>query len=94
MRAGLPVIISRFPSTTQPHGKQTMSKEDTGTIEPLAVKVPEAVRLSGLSQSELYRRAGRGEVLFRKAGAGTVVDYASLKQLVASLPRADIRTRS
>jgi hypothetical protein len=71
-----------------------MQNETPLTIEPLAVRVPDAVRLSGLSQSELYRRAGAGELLFRKSGTSTVVDYQSLKRLVESLPAAVIATRS
>jgi len=68
--------------------------EDSPVIEPLALKMPDAVRLSGLSQSELYRRAGTGELLFRKSGVSTIVDYESLKRLVKSLPAAVITTRS
>jgi hypothetical protein len=61
-------------------------------VEPLAVRVAEAVKISAISETELYRRAARGEVIFRKVGASTVVDFASLKELVRSLPVAPIRT--
>ncbi|MGK7870779.1 hypothetical protein [Falsiroseomonas sp. E2-1-a20] len=45
---------------------------------------------SGLSRSALYREAGAGRLVFRKAGRTTIVDGASLAALVASLPVAAI----
>jgi hypothetical protein len=60
-------------------------------VEILAVRLPEAARISGFSQSELYRRAARGEIIFLKCGASTLVDVTSLRAAVASLPRAVIR---
>jgi hypothetical protein len=61
------------------------------SIEPMAVRLPEASRISGFSRSELYRRAARGEVIFLKSGSTTLVDLGSLKAAVAALPRAIIR---
>jgi hypothetical protein len=60
-------------------------------VETIAVRLPEATRISGFSRSELYRRAARGEIVFLKCGASTLVDVASLRATVASLPRAVIR---
>jgi hypothetical protein len=62
-----------------------------GQLERLAVRLPEATHISGFSRSELYRRAARGEIMFRKCGATTLVDMESLRAAVASLPRAQIR---
>ena len=61
------------------------------TPDPLAVRLPEAVRISGFSRSEIYRRAGRGEIVLLKCGKSTLVDMASLRAAVTSLPRAAIR---
>ena len=58
--------------------------------ERMAVRLPEASHLSGFSRSELYRRAARGEIIFLKCGASTLVDLDSLRAAVASLPRAVI----
>ena len=60
--------------------------------EPIAVRLPEASRISGFSRSELYRRAARGEIIFLKSGASTLVDMLSLRAAVAALPRAMIRS--
>jgi hypothetical protein len=61
-------------------------------VETIAVRLPDATRISGFSRSELYRRAARGEIVFLKCGASTLVDVASLRAAVASLPRAVIRS--
>jgi hypothetical protein len=60
-------------------------------IEPLAVRLVDAQRISGLSRSDLYRRAARGEITFLKAGVRVLVDYQSLKAVVSALPIATIR---
>ena len=60
-------------------------------LDRLAVRLPEAAHISGFSRSELYRRAARGEIIFLKCGATTLVDLASLRAAVASLPRASIK---
>jgi hypothetical protein len=60
-------------------------------VEPIAVRIPDAQRYSGFSRSELYRRAGLGELTLLKCGSTTLVDMASLRAVVASLPRATIR---
>ena len=64
---------------------------DTPALYPLALRMPEATRTSGLSRSEIYRRAGRGEIILLKSGRSTLVEYHSLRRAVASLPRAVIK---
>jgi hypothetical protein len=59
--------------------------------DPLAIRIPEAERISGFSRSEIYRRAGRGEIVLLKCGKSTLVDMPSLRAAVSSLPRAVIR---
>jgi hypothetical protein len=61
------------------------------SIEPIAVRLPEATRISGFSRSDLYRRAARGEIVFLKSGTTTLVDFVSLRAAVMSLPKAPIR---
>jgi hypothetical protein len=60
-------------------------------FDPIAVRISEAVRISGLSRSEIYRRAGRGEIILLKSGRSTLVEYHSLRRAVASLPHAVIK---
>jgi hypothetical protein len=63
-------------------------------IEPLVVRPAEAVRISGFSRSDLYRRAARGEIVFRKAGSRVLVEYAGQKAAVSALPRATINVET
>jgi predicted DNA-binding transcriptional regulator AlpA len=62
-----------------------------GPPDPIAVRIPEAIRISGLSRSEIYRRAGRNEIVLLKCGKSTLVEYRSLRATIESLPRAPIR---
>jgi hypothetical protein len=73
------------------NGNARRVPRDGAEFEPLAVRLPVASRLSGFSRSELYRRAARGEIVFLKSGSTTLVDMASLRCAVSSLPRAVIR---
>jgi excisionase family DNA binding protein len=51
-------------------------------IEPLAVRVPEALRLTGIGRSKLYELIKSGDVETVKIGTATLVRMASLRQLV------------
>jgi hypothetical protein len=62
------------------------------SIEPLAVSIADAIALSGLSRSEIYRRIGSGQLEARKATPRrTVIIFASLKRHLAALPSANVR---
>lgn len=64
------------------------------TIDPLTVTIIDAVRLSGLSRSEIYRRLASGDLEAIKPGraAGrTLIVIASLKAHLAGMPRATFR---
>jgi hypothetical protein len=62
-----------------------------GGIPPLTVTIPEAVRLSGLSRSELYRQLGAGCIRACKSGSRTLIVWESLKAHVEALPPATFR---
>ncbi|WP_347546476.1 helix-turn-helix domain-containing protein [Roseomonas sp. CAU 1739] len=61
-------------------------------IVPEMVPLPRAPAIFGLSRSHLYRLAAAGRVRMVKAGARTLVDAASVRAFLASLPTAQIRT--
>lgn len=52
---------------------------------PIAVTIPEAVRLSGCSRSALYEAMKRG-LPARKAGRRTLIMVADLEAYLAGLP--------
>ena len=64
-----------------------MATEKQGTIEPLAIRVPQATQISGISRSELYRRAKQGQLEIIKLGTSSLITMVSLKHLIATLPR-------
>lgn len=61
-------------------------------IVPEMVPLPRAPAVFGLSRSHLYRLAAAGRVRMVKAGTRTLVDAASVRVFLASLPTAQIRT--
>jgi excisionase family DNA binding protein len=60
-------------------------------INPLALTIHEAVRISGLSRSEIYRRLSNGNVKAVKSGSRTLILMDSLRAHLASLPAAKFR---
>jgi len=61
-----------------------MSTWESGhaSVEPISVKIPEAVRLTGLSRSRIYELMGTGEIEFAKIGSSTLILVRSLRQLI------------
>ena len=57
---------------------------------PEMVPLPRAPAYFGLSRSHLYRLAAAGQVRMVKAGARTLVDSASVRAFLATLPVAQI----
>jgi excisionase family DNA binding protein len=53
-------------------------------IEPLAVAIPEAARLSGCGRSTLYAEISKGKLKIRKVGRRTIVAMDDLKTWLAS----------
>ena len=53
---------------------------------PIAVTIPEAVRLSGISRSGIYEALKRRSIPALKSGRRTLIPYADLQAYLASLP--------
>jgi excisionase family DNA binding protein len=49
---------------------------------PLAVRVPEACRLTGIGRSKLYELIAAGEIRITKVGSITLVPLAGLQQFL------------
>lgn len=58
-----------------------LADRDAG-VEPLAVRVPEAVRLTGLSRSRLYQLMRTGDIEFIKVGGSTLLPYEALRSFI------------
>ena len=59
------------------------------TIEPIAMRVPEACRFIGIGRSTLYVLIARGEVEVVKLGCSTLVLTESLHRLIGSRREMD-----
>ncbi len=53
---------------------------------PIAVTIPNAVKLLGCSRSALYEALKRGDLVARKAGRRTLIPYSALESYLACLP--------
>ncbi len=77
-------MLMAMPNHSRPHA--TPAYPDLATPPPEFIRVGEAVRLFGFSRASLYREHGMGRITFRKYGRTTLVDVASLRALIESLP--------
>jgi hypothetical protein len=66
-------------------------KGNGNTVEPLALPIPDAQRVSGLSRSEIYRRLAAGDIRAIKSGSRTLILMDSLRAHLAALPAATFR---
>lgn len=51
-------------------------------LEPLTVRIPVAVQITGIGRSKLYELIAAGEVDIVKIGASTLITVASLRRLI------------
>lgn len=56
--------------------------EARAMIEPISVRIPDAVRITGLSRSRIYQLIASGDIEAAKVGRSTVVLVASLRALI------------
>ena len=62
-----------------------MRNEEVATqqrMEPISVKIPEAVRLSGISRSRIYELMRDGDIEFAKIGSSTLIIVESLRRFI------------
>jgi predicted DNA-binding transcriptional regulator AlpA len=63
-----------------------MSPEDFDRLpaEPLSVRIPVAVKLTGLSRSKIYEFIESGDIETFKIGASTFIPFSSLRAFIDS----------
>jgi excisionase family DNA binding protein len=59
-----------------------MARGDRTVLEPISVRIPEAVRLTGLSRSRLYELMKGQEIEYVKVGSSTLILVESLKTFI------------
>lgn len=55
-------------------------------IIPIAVTIPVAVSITGMSRSRLYQELKAGKLLAKKAGKRTLINVSDLQAYMAKLP--------
>lgn len=56
----------------------------TSLAEVISVRIPDAVRMTGLSRSKIYQLIASGDLEIAKVGRSTVVLVTSLRTFIAS----------
>ena len=59
-------------------------------MEPIAIKMAEAVRLTGISRSQFYREMRAGNLKARKRGATLLIMMEDLREFLTRQPIADM----
>lgn len=60
-------------------------------MQPIAVTIPEATRLSGLGRSTLYKLFNEGKLTPKKSGKRTLVLVEELESYVKGLPDGGLK---
>lgn len=60
----------------------TVGRAEPRAAEPISVRIPEAVRLTGLSRSRIYELMKSGDIDFAKVGCSTLILVESLRSFV------------
>lgn len=56
--------------------------DDLPAAQPICVRIPEAVRLTGISRSQIYELMKSGDIEFAKIGSSTLIFVESLQRLL------------
>jgi hypothetical protein len=59
-----------------------MASEAAPRVDPISVKIPDAVRLTGLSRSRIYELMKTRDIEFAKVGSSTLILVESLRRFV------------
>lgn len=51
-------------------------------LEPISVRIPRAVQLTGISRTSLYALISTGQLEVTKVGRSTLINYRSLRRLI------------
>jgi len=55
-------------------------------MEPIALQIPDAVKISGLGRSSIYKAIQEGRLPIRKAGKRTLILSEDLRAFIGDLP--------
>lgn len=76
------VHIIKARRRAEPLSSMPVDGQQTITLEPLTVRIPDAVRLTGIGRSKLYELIQSGDIAIVKIGASTLIPIESLRELI------------
>lgn len=74
--------VSPAPPTANPPPPELIRADPVVALEPLSVRIPTAMKLTGIGRSKLYELIASGDIEIVKIGTATLVTMASLRRLV------------
>jgi hypothetical protein len=74
--------ITRNPIKVPRVAQAEPPNNDGSALQPLAVRVPDAVKMTGIGRSKLYELIKEGAIDVVKIGAITIIPVASLEALL------------
>ena len=63
------------------------ANENCADLDPLAVTIPTACKLTSVARSTIYREIGSGRLTAIKAGKRTLIPMTAIKEWLAKLPQ-------
>jgi excisionase family DNA binding protein len=74
--------LPQQPDTTAPLASLTHSPAERCVIAPLSVRIPIAVKMTGIGRSKLYELIQEGAIDVVKIGSATLIPVESLQRLL------------
>lgn len=65
----------------------TDQSSSAGRAEPISIKIPEAVSMTGLSRSRIYELMKSGDIQYAKVGSSTLILVDGLRAFLLSRRR-------
>lgn len=63
------------------------SEQPAAALLPISLRIPDAVRLTGITKTRFYELFKSGEIQPIKLGSTTLLSYAALQAFIAKLER-------
>ena len=75
-------VIKQNLEAATPKPPQMSLPFDVLPLEPMTVRIPTAIQLTGIGRSKLYQLIGAGDIETVKVGASTLIMLASLRRFI------------
>lgn len=76
------VIRTRRGLSRDTKDDETQTVSNSSQVEPLTVRIPAAIRMTGIGRSKLYELIQSGDIEIVKIGSATLIPVESLRQLI------------